>query len=164
MGRPYSHRRARRHPGSHSCCGLNQVLSSVTGMHCWAQLQLALPAVHLHTLSPAPIAGLHSHVCGKTQQLWWPTPSARAPAAASVPTIVPSPATCSDPHHSMCVCNQPLLLLGNLELAPTTECVHTTTSMTTAACPGPLLLDLQVLLRTLTDLSAHVEPPQCSSR
>ena len=50
--------------------GPSLALSPVTGLLCWACLQLDPLAMHLHTIGPTSVTNLHcyAHICGKTLQ------------------------------------------------------------------------------------------------
>lgn len=93
--------------------GSDLALFPVTGLQCWAHLQLA-PAC----CSPAPITNLYSHACtnGKPLQLCKSFPIARDPIAASTSTFGPSPYCWPSPttyvstagcHHFMGTCRWP---------------------------------------------------------
>lgn len=62
VGTLYGHERTQQLWTLHLLVDLDQALSSVTGLHHCAHLQLAPPAVHLHTLGLTPVSGPHCQV------------------------------------------------------------------------------------------------------
>lgn len=84
-------------------------LSPVTGLHCWDCLQLVPPAVPLHPTGSSPITKLYCcpQTQGETLQPQEGTPTAKAPTAASAPTVGPGPDCWLYPQCCMCIRSQP---------------------------------------------------------
>lgn len=125
-----------------------QALSLVTDLHHCTHLQLApsncAPAHHwpvtsLHCCVPVVIPKCHSGA------LWQPQ-------------LVPALAACPSPHHNVCVYNWPLPLHGLGTGSHRQVYGHYLALATTTACPGPLLLYLEIILRTPTAFASSEDP------
>lgn len=87
--------------------------------------------------------------CSDTQMPQWCTLTAQ---------LVPALAACPSPHHNVCVYNWPLPLHGLGTGSHRQVYGHYLALATTTACPGPLLLHLEIILRTPTAFAASEDP------
>lgn len=102
----------------------------ITGLHCWACLQLYPPDVHLHPADLIPVTWRHFCACTHSENL---QPQecvtlARLTQLPMYPQLALAHATGSGSHSCVCVCNQLLPVHRQLQLASTAEYVHTTSA------------------------------------
>lgn len=104
----------------------------ITGLRCWACLQLALPAVHLYPAGPTPFICIHLRwdrivTRGHT--------NSQGPCHCQYTKVGPGP--CSWPyfHHCVYVCNQALSLHRPLQVVPIAKCMQIRQLLLSALIP-----------------------------
>ena len=117
------------------------------------------PALHLHASCPTLVTSLHCFVhavgrpCSRKNAHQQPGP----PRLPVHPQLTQAFATGPHPHHYMYACNQHFSLYKQLQLAPTVECVHTTSSGH-YHCPCWSLAGLGGIAEEPKALAATMEP------